>query len=244
MVEYDEDINRLMASNPDLTSCFSETVIFKNPTASLLLDAPAGQSGTGPPSRSGRFLAACWPASLLDPGVFWVPIHSSWLGGEGGRGWDIKPISDTNFRREFFLRSRGRLERYGNYRINGWCCSSVHYSEVAVAGDGNPNLQTSYAAMPAMAGLIRAAFSFTVLSWVEQEDSSSTTPDAELKWTSTEADLNGPRDPMVSNEIFNRLEVDRKLHETQISRDTEILSEEKAFRKRLDSNSKVPYDYD
>lgn len=49
---------------------------------------------------------------------------------------------------------------------------------------------------------------------------------------------------MVSNEIFNRLEVDRKLHETQISRDTEILSEEKAFRKRLDSNSKVPYDYD
>ncbi|PYH64565.1 uncharacterized protein BO88DRAFT_419466 [Aspergillus vadensis CBS 113365] len=106
-----------------------------------------------------------------------------------------------------------------------------------------PNLPTSLAAMPAMAGPSHAAPSFTAASWAKQQDNPLTPPDTVSdEAPPTEADLNGPRDPGVSNEVWYQLQADRKHHDAQIKHDAEIINEEKALRKKLDNNAEIPDD--
>ncbi|GLA87164.1 hypothetical protein AtubIFM56815_011439 [Aspergillus tubingensis] len=237
---YDEDINRLMASNPGLTSRFSETVTFKNLTPSqcwvLLRDSlgqvhqvdqsvvrqPDGQFHT-------RILASFERLSTL-PG---------W-----GNGRDVKTISDTIIRRVFSSPlEEGQTQLVITEEVINAVLQSTIQERQLRATATVPNLPTSLAAMPAMAGPSHAAPSFTAASWAKQQDNPSTPPDTDSDAAPpTEAGLNGPRDPGVSNEVWDQLQADRKQHDAQIKHDAEIINEEKALRKKLENNSEIPDD--
>ncbi|KAI2870625.1 hypothetical protein CBS76997_10200 [Aspergillus niger] len=96
--------------------------------------------------------------------------------------------------------------------------------------------------MQATAGPPHVAPPSTAASWAKQQDNPLTPPDTDSDATPTEADLSGPRDPGVSDEVWNKLQADLKHHESRINHDAEIISEEKALRKKLDSDSEMPDD--
>ncbi|OJZ81129.1 hypothetical protein ASPFODRAFT_146329 [Aspergillus luchuensis CBS 106.47] len=236
---YDEDINRLMASNPGLTSRFSETVMFKNLTASqcwvLLRDSlgqvhQVDQAVVRQPDSQfhSRILASFEYLSLL-PG---------W-----GNGRDVKTISDTIIRRAFsspLVEGQTRMV-ITEEMVSDVFQSAIHERQLRATATV-PNLPTSHAAMQATAGPPHVAPPSTAASWAKQQDNPLTPPDTDSDATPTEADLSGPRDPGVSDEVWNKLQADLKYHEVRINHDAEIISEEKVLRKKLDSDSEMPDD--
>ncbi|GKZ94891.1 hypothetical protein AnigIFM59636_008622 [Aspergillus niger] len=234
---YDEDINRLMASNPGLTSRFSETVMFKNLTASqcwvLLRDSlgqvhQVDQAVVRQPDSQfrSRILASFEYLSLL-PG---------W-----GNGRDVKTISDTIIRRVFsspLVEGQTRMV-ITEEMVSDIFQSAIHERQLRATATV-PNLPTSHAAMQATAGPPHVAPPSTAASWAKQQDSPLTPPDTDSDATPTEADLSGPRDPGVSDEVWNKLQADLKHHKARINHDAEIISEEKVLRKKLDSDSEMP----
>ncbi|PWY73538.1 hypothetical protein BO83DRAFT_437517 [Aspergillus eucalypticola CBS 122712] len=237
---YDEDINRLMASNPGLTSRFSETVTFKKPTPSqcwLLLRDSLGQV------RQVDHAVIRQPDGQFHAWILTSFKHLSTLPG-WGNGRDVKTISDTIIRRVFSCPlDEGQTQMVITEGLVSAVLQSTIQKRQLRATATVPNLPTSPAAMPAMAGPPHTAPSFTAASWAKQQDNPSTPPDTDSDGANlTEADLNGPRDPGVSNEVWDQLQADRKQHDAQIKHDAEIINEEKALRKKLDNNSEMPDD--
>ncbi|OJZ82063.1 hypothetical protein ASPFODRAFT_84962 [Aspergillus luchuensis CBS 106.47] len=237
---YDEDINHLMASNPGLTSRFSETATFKNLSPSqcwVLLRDSLGQV------HQVDHAVVRQPDGQFHARILASFEHLSTLPG-WGNSQDMKTISDTIIRRVFSCPlDEGQTQMVITEEIVSAVLQSTIQERQLRATATVPNLPTFPAAMPAMAGPPHTAPSFTAASGAKQQDNGSTPPDIDLDAaTPTEADLNGSRDPGVSNEVWDQLQADRKQHDAQIEHDAEIINEEKALRKKLDNNSEMPDD--
>ncbi|RAK83097.1 AAA family ATPase [Aspergillus costaricaensis CBS 115574] len=247
---------------PEVVECSSSDLVAQyvgqtGPKTERLLEKGLGrvlfidEAGHGPAGGlfdKGEILqkADCYPGR--PDGQFHARIlasfeHLSTLPG-WGNGRDVKTISDTIIRRVFSCPlDEGQTQMVITEEMVSAVLQSTVQERQLRATATVPNLPTSLAAMPAMAGPHHAAPSFIAASWAKQQDNPSTPPDTDSDAaTSTEADLNGPRDPGVSNEVWDQLQADRKQHDAQIMHDAEIINEEKVLRKKLDNNSEMPDD--
>ncbi|KAJ6024726.1 AAA family ATPase [Penicillium herquei] len=235
---YDDDINRLMASNPGLSSRFSETVTFQNLTASqcwvLMRD------------RLVQIDRVNWTVVQQPDGQFHSQILKSFeylstLTG-WGNGRDINNVSDTIIRKVFACPMD---ESQTDMVLTQEMVSAVletmikerHLRTSAIIPDPQPRDFP----LPTIAAS-EAIPSFTTASSTKQQASQSLAPEFEPDHPPTEAEFTDPRDQGVSDEVWTQLQTDRQRNELQKYRDAERLREEASMREKLDTRTDMPDD--
>lgn len=236
---YNEDINRLMASNPGLTSRFSETVTFQNLAASqcwvLLRDS------------LGQIDRVNWTVVQQPDGQFHSQILASFeylstLPG-WGNGRDVKTISDTIIRKVFACpMDEGQTEMVLTQEMVSAVLEAAITERQLRASAIIPDLQPGDAPLPATAVSPQAPPSFTTAPSTKQQASQLTPPGFEPESPPIEVESTEPRDPGVSDQIWTQLQADRQRHEAQKHRDAETLREEASMREKWDSGTGMPDD--
>ncbi|PWY93542.1 AAA family ATPase [Aspergillus sclerotioniger CBS 115572] len=234
---YDQDINRLMSSNPGLTSRFSETVSFTNLT----------------PTQCWKLLqTSLGKIKELDLRVTKVPsedFHSKCVGylerlatlPGWGNARDVQTIADTIIRKAF-AQPPGRDNE--PIRVSEEAVTSVLHSTVGEREHRAAAIVTASEMMdslnPPMAetpGPAQVPPSFMTQARTEvRAPSDSVCQDGYLSSASATVE-DWTRDPGVSQEVWDQLQLDRQAMEAEQQRCEELAAEEKLVQRQIaDSN--------
>ncbi|PWY66022.1 AAA family ATPase [Aspergillus heteromorphus CBS 117.55] len=239
---YDEDINRLMASNPGLTSRFSETVSFTNL-------APE-QCWTLLQSSLGKI-------EQLDTRVTQAPtdeFRSECVGyferlaalPGWGNARDVKTIADTVIRKVFTHAPDGDDEQF---RVTEEAVTSVLHSTVGerehraapplTASELMDSLKPPMAAPP---GPTQGPPSFTTQTATEARPPPDPVSPDECAPAPPGIAEEETRDPGVSQEVWDQLQLDRQAMEAEKQRHQDLLAEERKLQRQLDDSKDDPED--
>ncbi|RAH75108.1 AAA family ATPase [Aspergillus aculeatinus CBS 121060] len=231
---YEGEINRLMASNPGLTSRFSETVSFQNLTVSqcwVLLRDSLGQ------------LDRVDQKTVHDPDdqfkshILASLEYLSTLPG-WGNGRDVKTISDAIIRKVFSCPQDAGDKGLALTQAMVIDVLESTIEERRLRATATKTPQTRDGSLTAKVAPFSApSFSKSSVFAVRNQARSGAAADDTSAPASGNLCSDEGRDPGVSDEVWMQLQADKKRSEEQSNRDAETLRREESIKRQLKSSA-------